>query len=442
MSLFALFAFLLAFCSPSLATSVADGPITHGPIAGGVTDDAIVLWARAPSVTVYAEYSLAGQATWSQTAQITTVSSNAYRAQWTISGLEPETEYDLRICGIGGPCTRIVTVGTAPEPSSIVDSRIVVLADSLPTTTSEVWASAGALDPDYALIIGDWDHSDPGTMSSPPVLNNWRWMHRYNLGEKLPGYQYTRGLVDLGVPLSYVWDDHDYGGNNFGASFAQKGLARQAYSEFHPHAPFPDGATGAIYHTLRWGQVEVWMLDSRWYREAGDPVCGSGATMLGPEQRMWLLEGLWASDAVWKVVVSPSVWNPTLEKEDSWYSYPDERQTILDLVTQAGISGVVVVSGDIHSVGLLDDGSNSGLPEMSVPPINIDPPLGGCTANGSDHADCGDWSVPWSEGPHPGFGVIDATYDAITGHELTLSIVRFDGVVRRTLVCTPAGGCL
>jgi hypothetical protein len=435
---------LLAICA-ALAAFPVDGPVANGPLTA-VTDSAIYLWARTPNQTeVWAEYREHDDLNpppWSATEVITPTSGNAWRSRWTISGLLPATEYDLRICAVvGAPVcsSNIVTVGTAPDPAEIVDGvRLAFFADAASTTTTQVWGSAAALDPDYAFVIGDWDHRDPNG-----VLNDYRTMHKDTAWDTTPGAQFATSIALGGVPLARVWDDHDYGGQNFDESFAGKSVARRAYEEFFPHAPFHEGETGAIYHTVRWGQVEVWMLDSRWYRGPIGPACGDGATMLGPEQRMWLLNGLMASDATWKVIVSPSVWNPTVGKEDSWYSYPDEQGEILALVEQADITGVVIVSGDIHGKGFLDDGTNSGLPELNVGTINISPIGGGCTNNGSSNGPCGTWSVPWSTGEqHPGFGLVEARWDAVDGHTLVLSNYRFDGVLKRSLECTPAGDCL
>lgn len=58
---------------------------------------------------------------------------------------------------------------------------------------------------------------------------------------------------------------------------------------------------------MRWGRhVELFVLDTRSFREPNDrPDTGPAPkTLLGAEQRAWLLDALAGSDATWKVVVS------------------------------------------------------------------------------------------------------------------------------------------
>jgi alkaline phosphatase D len=50
--------------------------------------------------------------------------------------------------------------------------------------------------------------------------------------------------------------------------------------------------------------VELFILDTRQYRSRNSEPDGPGKSMLGETQRRWLLDGLAASDAVWKVVVT------------------------------------------------------------------------------------------------------------------------------------------
>jgi len=62
-----------------------------------------------------------------------------------------------------------------------------------------------------------------------------------------------------------------------------------------------------LYRSARWGRhLEIFFLDTRSYRQANlDPDAGAyPKTMLGDEQRRWLIDGLVRSKATWKVIVS------------------------------------------------------------------------------------------------------------------------------------------
>jgi alkaline phosphatase D len=65
-------------------------------------------------------------------------------------------------------------------------------------------------------------------------------------------------------------------------------------------------------------------------------------------QLAWLLAGLRASTAQFKVLVSPSVMNEG-GTADGWTAYfAEERDAILDFIADERIGGVVVLSGDRH----------------------------------------------------------------------------------------------
>ena len=88
-------------------------------------------------------------------------------------------------------------------------------------------------------------------------------------------------------------------------------------------------------------------------------IISPGKSMLGAPQRQWLLDGLAASDATWKLVVS-SVPLGIFTGADSWSSanavgvprrgqgFVYERDLILRGIRERGLTNVVVVSGDVH----------------------------------------------------------------------------------------------
>jgi alkaline phosphatase D len=61
----------------------------------------------------------------------------------------------------------------------------------------------------------------------------------------------------------------------------------------------------------------------------------------------------------------------------------DERSELIDWIHLHDIKGVILVSGDLHSGGGIDDGTNSAFPEINVPHTNM--PSG-------DTGELGTWS--------------------------------------------------
>jgi alkaline phosphatase D len=109
------------------------------------------------------------------------------------------------------------------------------------------------------------------------------------------------------------------------------------------------------------------VLDTRQYRT--DQPCGDGlgarcaaaldpaATMTGPEQERWLLEGLDRSSARWNVIGQQTMLaeydfdpRPTeLFNLDQWDGYVAARNRILGFLNQRKPANPIVLTGDIHS---------------------------------------------------------------------------------------------
>jgi len=72
--------------------------------------------------------------------------------------------------------------------------------------------------------------------------------------------------------------------------------------------------------------------------------------MLGAEQQRWLLEGLAASKATFKVLVSPVPWDYRTKggSLDTWNGYRAEREAIFDFISDKKIDGVILLSADRH----------------------------------------------------------------------------------------------
>ncbi|HXH23336.1 MAG TPA: alkaline phosphatase D family protein [Dehalococcoidia bacterium] len=159
--------------------------------------------------------------------------------------------------------------------------------------------------------------------------------------------------------IAYVWDDHDFGGNNSDASSPSKKAARLSYRENVPHYHLPAGdGNGAIYQAFSVGRVRVVMVDTRSERGA-ESAPGGGKSLLGSEQRAWLKEELLSASRSHSLVVwvSPVPWISGSSSDD-WSAFASERREIADFIASRGIRNVVMLAGDAHMVAL-DDGSNS-----------------------------------------------------------------------------------
>jgi len=156
------------------------------------------------------------------------------------------------------------------------------------------------------------------------------------------------------IPLMATWDDHDYGKDNSDATYPYKKEAKRAFKESYPVYPF-EVENGGIYYKFSIADVDVFVLDARWYRSPMQNEDGEDKKMLGDEQLVWLLNGLKGSKAAFKIVFSSVSLNDYggdtssgRSGYDSWMGYKFERNKILSFIEENNIQGVLVFSGDQH----------------------------------------------------------------------------------------------
>jgi len=184
------------------------------------------------------------------------------------------------------------------------------------------------------------------------------------LGEYREKYRLYRSDPDLGAMHARhatlaVWDNHELAedGGHLGGITPRVLLAdrlvngRAAFWDAMPMQAGP--SERPLYRSLRLGTMaELFLLDL--HSHVGGPP-GSGASYLGAAQRDWLLAGLAASPARWKIIATSTVMmgldlspgNPV--NTNQWDGYPEERRLIVEELRARGVAGVVALSGDLHT---------------------------------------------------------------------------------------------
>jgi alkaline phosphatase D len=150
---------------------------------------------------------------------------------------------------------------------------------------------------------------------------------------------------------------------------------REAFLDYWPLAPPAEHPT-QLYRRVRWGQLaELFILDTRQYRSPNTDPDGPAKTMLGGPQRRWLVDGVIASTARWKFVVSTvslSVPTGRRTRRDSWTGvgpfglpveprtgFATERDAILKALREGGVRNLVVVAADVHHAEISGRGAAS-----------------------------------------------------------------------------------
>jgi alkaline phosphatase D len=119
---------------------------------------------------------------------------------------------------------------------------------------------------------------------------------------------------------------------------------------FREHNPVP---VGPLYRRLRWGAyLDLFILDLRSYRSPNTAADKDGKSMLGAEQKAWLLRELPSSTARHKVIVSSvPIAVPTGDQVrgiDSWVGFETELAEVLSSLAAAGVRELTFLTTDVH----------------------------------------------------------------------------------------------
>lgn len=155
------------------------------------------------------------------------------------------------------------------------------------------------------------------------------------------------------MPQFGIWDDHDYGPNNFGTNYTLKEVSRNVFNSYFCNPSAGENGQG-IYTMTSWGDADIFMTDGRWWRSADemkDSVNGKPnpeKVMLGKQQMKWLKNALLYSNATFKIIaVGSQVLNPVSPYE-AWHKFPAEYNELMEFLVENKINGVIFLTGDRH----------------------------------------------------------------------------------------------
>jgi alkaline phosphatase D len=370
--------------SPFHSTTV----ISHGVAAGDVTADSAVIWFRTIGpAKVRVEWSeMADPSTTpslpTESREVTTSSERDFTGRVVASSLRAATSYRYRIVPIGeesggraDPGDADRTSGrftTAPLWNQSVGLTILWTADlggqqrcRREEEGYAIFDQMVKVQAAFAVLLGDLIYADGGCPSPPNApggdfiatsIDQYRAKHRYQRGAAA----LQRFLS--AVPVYVTWDDHEVRNNFSGPHEPLTPIGRQALLEYWPVRVLSEDS-GRLYRSVRWGRTaELFLLDTRQYRDRNADLDGPEKTMLGKLQREWLMEGLTRSTARWKIIGTtvplsiPKGGTLTLPGNDSWARGADgtgfftELATIIQTLQANKIRNVIWLAADVHYV--------------------------------------------------------------------------------------------
>jgi alkaline phosphatase D len=163
-----------------------------------------------------------------------------------------------------------------------------------------IYEAMAKLNPKFFVPNGDnvyYDSDDPLATTVPVARYHWHRMHSF-----------PRHIAfHLRVPGYWTKDDHDcYADDSWPGKEVKKMLPftfKEGLGVFREQVPMGE----KTYRTFRWGKgLQIWLVEGRDFRSPNTMKDGPDKSIWGKEQKDWLLKGLRASDADWKILISPT----------------------------------------------------------------------------------------------------------------------------------------
>jgi alkaline phosphatase D len=274
-----------------------------------------------------------------------------FTRQIPFTGLEAATRYGVKVesrdaSGVSGSVEE-GTFHTAParDTQGTVAFVVVTCGDfprrDDPANGHRIYASMLELKPDFFVHTGDIEYFDkPEPWANSPQLARFKWNRIFALP--------LQRAFHREVASFFMYDDHDilrndcWPGQTFGTLTFAEGV--QIFHEQTPSGPLP-------YRTVRYGKdLQIWLVEGRVGRSANTDPDGPEKTIWGAAQKEWFRETVAASDATFKVVLTPTpIVGPDRGSKKDNLSNEGFRTEGDELRRFIGAQpGMIVVTGDRH----------------------------------------------------------------------------------------------
>jgi len=387
--------------------------VDRGPWVGAVTPTSAVIKVRANVAGTSARLSL-GESGGTGAVVFTdpVIASEDRILTFTLSNLKPGTHYFYNV-EVGGRFDRANLGQFTTFPADAASFTFAFASCARTASSNPVFKTIRENHPLFFMNIGDFHYLNI-SKNSPE-----QFYDAYDLVLSSP----PQADLYRNVPFVYMWDDHDYGGNNTSRTSESHSAARLVYQAYVPHYPLAAGnGNVAIYQTFTVGRVRFILTDLRSERTPDSEKDTPEKTMMGAQQKEWFKAELlksqgknplifWVSTVPWIGTAGVDVYKndtnalgtiapartapgrapqPIIIRkrdpylDDYWAGFSFERHEIADFIKQNNIKGVCILHGDAHMLGA-DNGSNSDyatgggapLPVLAAAPLDQDASIKG-----------------------------------------------------------------
>jgi len=205
----------------------------------------------------------------------------------------------------------------------------------------DIYPIMAALDLDFFVHTGDVVYYDDYGKS--PALARWHWQRTYSCK--------TNVFFHAQVASFFIKDDHDTLLNDCWPGEDTLYMGDLTWEDgleiFHEQTGQPDPS----YRTRRYGKdLQVWMVEGRDYRSPNTMKDGPDKTIWGDKQKQWFKDTVTASDATFRVLISPTPVvgpdRPTKNDNHANFGFKTEGQEIKKFI--ADQDNMFIVCGDRH----------------------------------------------------------------------------------------------
>ena len=374
----------------------------------GVTVDR--LQGAAPGVGGHTRvrYRARGKTDWQSTPWQAVDASRDYTRQHRLAKLAAATAYEIRVEGRAAADAAVTSTldgqfHTAPEARSIAPVRFTVVTGQnyhtrdLPAEGWKIYQHMQDLNPDFFVHTGDILYYD--SWAKTAALARWMWQQVYGMPSNVSFHRV--------VASYFIKDDHDTWMDDCYPAMKTAFMGDFTFAQGQAVFLEQVGMGEHTFRTIRWGRdLQIWLPEGRDFRSPNNAPDGPDKTIWGAEQKAWFKRTVLASDATFRVLISPTpLVGPDRDTKNDNHANKgfthegDELRTFC-----AAQKNLVVVSGDRHWQYASVD-PKTGLREYNTGPTT--------------DAHAGGWPKDKKEPEH--------TYVNVVGGFLEVAVDRRDG---------------
>ena len=222
--------------------------------------------------------------------------------QFKLENLKPATEYSVKVEARGGASvsgrfrTAPLADAAVPITFAVVTGQGFDRRDDL-AKGHKIYPQMQKLDLDFFVHTGDIEYYDkPFPYATNLGFARFKLVRVCGMPNLVEFHRVT--------PSYFMKDDHDtvrndaWPGQDYGELTWQQGV--DLFREQFP-------VLKKNYRTIRWGKdLQIWLVEGRDFRSPNTMPDGPGKSIWGKEQKEWFFRTVKASDATFKVLISPT----------------------------------------------------------------------------------------------------------------------------------------